>query len=402
MKTQTKKRRLGFTLVELLVVIAIIGVLVGLLLPAVQAAREAARRMSCSNNFKQLGLGLHNYHSAYGKLPMHGTGTLWGPTEGPLINWQKWSNWGTTTGLNLSAHVGILPFIEQQGLWEVISNPAIIDGVNYEPMGPSPVAPNGDGYTPWLTTIGTMRCPSDPGEGLPGRGRTNYAVCAGDSFKYNYYGNRDTNLRVGGQHAYSGTYDGDLSVAARASQRGAFRAHQFTAFRDFLDGTSNTIAMGEIATDLGDRDVRTVPSARSAVTNYTYDMTICDGDVDSLRPQFWDTGVTVLSGDQARGMRWAAFTPLFTQFVTIRPPNSLTCGNNLNNSGIYGASSRHQGGAHILMADGAVKFVTDSIEAGNSALPPIDHNNTPGAKSPYGLWGALGTAASREVIDSEF
>ena len=72
---QRLSQRRGFTLVELLVVIAIIGILVGLLLPAVQAAREAARRMSCSNNFKQLGIAIHNYHSAYKQLPIQGAGT---------------------------------------------------------------------------------------------------------------------------------------------------------------------------------------------------------------------------------------------------------------------------------------------------------------------------------------
>ena len=81
--------RRGFTLVELLVVIAIIGVLVGLLLPAVQAAREAARRMSCSNNFKQIGLGVHNYHSAYKQLPMLGAGTN---------SWDAFTNMGGTMG----------------------------------------------------------------------------------------------------------------------------------------------------------------------------------------------------------------------------------------------------------------------------------------------------------------
>ena len=112
--SSVRKKKAGFTLVELLVVIAIIGVLVGLLLPAVQAAREAARRMSCSNNFKQIGLGLHNYHSAYKNLPKNcgGTYRIRNINSGDLSN-RNWLSW----------LAGTLPFVEQQALWEQIANP---------------------------------------------------------------------------------------------------------------------------------------------------------------------------------------------------------------------------------------------------------------------------------------
>ncbi|MEO1618242.1 MAG: DUF1559 domain-containing protein, partial [Planctomycetota bacterium] len=167
MHPRTKARQ-GFTLVELLVVIAIIGILVGLLLPAVQAAREAARRMSCSNNFKQIGLAIHNYHSAYKQMPVHGGGTvdpitqhIWRPSEV--------SNVG-----RLSYLVGLTPFMEQQAIWENISNPLNVDSQGNQPPNASgnggaqalrnggpfpPMGPTPDEilYTPWATEIPTLR-----------------------------------------------------------------------------------------------------------------------------------------------------------------------------------------------------------------------------------------------------
>ena len=117
---RSKSFRSAFTLVELLVVIAIIGVLVGLLLPAVQAAREAARRMSCSNNFKQIGLAVHNYHSAYKQLPTNKSGT-----QNLATTW--WDPSDLARQKQLSWLVGLTPFFEQQAVWEQISNPFFVN-----------------------------------------------------------------------------------------------------------------------------------------------------------------------------------------------------------------------------------------------------------------------------------
>lgn len=174
----TTKRHCGFTLVELLVVIAIIGVLVGLLLPAVQAAREAARRMSCSNNLKQLGLGFLNYHSAYKQLPVERGGTYrFGNNLQTRTPVPRGAAFGGNNFHNLSALVPLLPFVEQQALWEQISNPYAVKepasamGLIFAAMGPQvamTLANHGQfQYDPWLTEIPTYRCPSDPGVGFP-------------------------------------------------------------------------------------------------------------------------------------------------------------------------------------------------------------------------------------------
>ncbi|MBB3208992.1 prepilin-type N-terminal cleavage/methylation domain-containing protein [Rhodopirellula rubra] len=427
--------RRGFTLVELLVVIAIIGVLVGLLLPAVQAAREAARRMSCSNNFKQIGLSLHNYHSAYNQLPK-----LYGGTTLQVGNIANTGNRTDCNAGRLSIFVGLLPFFEQQALWEQITNPrdgngdgtvAILNTNQWNgdapAMGPYP---GWTPYDPWMTEIPALRCPSDPGVGLPAMGRTNYASCAGDSPHMMNGGkyNNDT-MTVGGA---GGTR---MVERARASCRGVFVPRENSRFRDILDGLANTIIAGEITTDLGDHDVRTDANRTVAIHDGTWTPSAPVGTpvecsqhagIDSDRPQFWNIGATdtITEADvwTGRGYRWADAATVFSQFNTILPPNSPVCvgegGPQFNwqnwarygNPGFLPPSSRHQGGCHILMSDGAVKFITDSIEAGNGNQEPVallganttpPNANTPGASSPYGLWGALGTRAAKEVISEE-
>ncbi|MEO1616561.1 MAG: DUF1559 domain-containing protein [Planctomycetota bacterium] len=399
------RRAKGFTLVELLVVIAIIGILVGLLLPAVQAAREAARRMSCSNNFKQIGLAMHNYHSAYKNLPMQSGGT-----------WVEGSRGGLDAGLRdnnfwrLSWLVGLTPFMEQQGLWELVSNPNDFndDGVlDYPAMGPRPWRGN---YEPWRTQIPTLRCPSDPGQSPPGLARTNYAANIGDSTDW---------VNWGFWRWQGGSWNQGHINQANASNRGFFYNRKETAFRDCLDGLSNTIAAGEIATGIGDRDVRTDPYYGIGWNTIHNNPSACiDANLlDPERPRFWaptvgNTNPGLRNNTWKRGFRWCDSVPVYTSFTTIRPPNSEVCmgGGGDFDTGVVGASSRHQGGAHVLMGDGAVIFMTDSVEAGDQRHPVVRLNgginnqfpgSVAGSASPYGLWGALGTRANSEVIEEQ-
>lgn len=419
------KRHVGFTLVELLVVIAIIGVLVGLLLPAVQAAREAARRMSCSNNVKQLGLACHNYHSAFGQLPQQQGGTK---RNGSLVqSGAATTSPDNTTSNNsnrLSALVGLLPFFEQQALWEQVANVYQIpagdpgEGLYFSAMGPDPnktLAATGGNhgiyyYRPWFANIPTLRCPSDPGVGLPSQGRTNYGVCLGDGM-------------VSQTSSVFGTVSATTALRMQQSARGMFVTGKATKFRDVLDGLSNTIMMGEFNTYLGDRDITTKVMRHDVRLELRNDPTGCRVDIDPLRPRFWNptlTTVTDVGGVELnRGYKWALGYCIYSGVTTILSPNSELCNEAASNGlggsaqpGTYSPSSHHQGGVHVLMGDGAVKFISDSIESGDpsnstvheagSATADPSFPSIPGSKSPYGLWGALGTRANREIIDSEF
>ncbi|MEL6105642.1 MAG: DUF1559 domain-containing protein [Planctomycetota bacterium] len=419
-------RRNAFTLVELLVVIAIIGILVGLLLPAVQAAREAARRMSCSNNFKQIGLAFHNYHSAYKQLPRQGAGT--GKDTSDYRVESRANN-----KQSLSVFVGLLPFMEQQALWEEISSQSTFDlnnpdvplsgpitqpngaaGQPWPAMGPTPSAyttgtlPPHTNYRPWMTQIPTLRCPSDPGNGRPAMGRTNYSVCLGDAWDWHatgvpYYPLNDVQ---------TGQFANVLSQILRVSGRGVFVPRQDAKFRDILDGLANTIMGGEIATDLGERDIRThahevrLGDIDAALNNSSF----CQPSIDPENPRNWSDAADLGPSFLARGYAWASSLSINTNMNTILPPNAEVCAwNSWAGEGMLPPSSQHQGGCHILMSDGAVVFITDSVEAGDrnsgtvhrGAGGAIIPGLAPGRKSPFGLWGALGTKGNGEVIEEQ-
>ena len=302
--------------------------------------------MSCSNNFKQIGLALHNYHSAYKQLPM-----LMGGTDS-YTNANNAVPATSNNSMQLSIFVGLTPFMEQQALWERITNPLDADGNSattadvYNAMGPVPNMSlanhtNNGVYSPWMNEIPTLRCPSDPGVGLPSQGRTNYAASTGDAI-------HQSNVGLLNFVAASGKYvpSSGRSQRARESMRGFFVPRQDMKFRDVLDGLSNTLACGEIATDLGDRAITTIAVSQQLLGVYD-NPSICNQYVDPNRPRFWSpTAPNLLSGAQnGRGYKWAMGYPFWSQVTTILPPNREIClRTGINSPGIVPPSSRHQGG----------------------------------------------------------
>lgn len=408
--------RRAFTMLEVFAVLLLISMLVMLLLPAVQSSRESARRTSCANNLMQVALGVQSYHATFDQLPTQLSGT-----DGSTVP-------GEDNDRRLSFLVGLLPFVGQPELSELIRHPlARTAGNEYgsgtdlgmmleadmdsilsrdEPPSDQPQWVAGGPepfdwrYIGWMTEPPVFRCPSDPGAGDPAQGRTNYAACLGDGV---------VAADSGPMKEVSGRFvvDPDLAKQTQAAMRGVFVPRVVTRLSDVTDGLSYTIMLGEIATDLGDKDIRTHPiegpGAEVLRDNPLWARE--SGLIDFERPFFWADANSTNTLDSnrrlGRGFRWADGMPLYTGFNTILPPNrEIVLRDDRDDCwGILPPSSRHQGGVQVCFADGMVRFVADDIDSGRSTEPTVypGSANPPGSESPYGIWGALGTRASAEL-----
>jgi prepilin-type N-terminal cleavage/methylation domain-containing protein len=358
----------GFTLVELLVVIAIIGVLVALLLPAVQSAREAARRTSCNNKLKQSALALHNYESTYGTFPARqgGSGTLFDVNKTP----------NPTHCLILAGWVALLPFTEQQALFEQVQS-----------IQTQPFADN-----VWTNAQPAhLQCPSDNGKTDPNPGRilhglSSYAFCSGDDYASSQVdpGERQNQTLA--------------ATMLPIKNRGIFGRHSYTRMAEITDGTSNTIALGERSRPAKVQDKGACAIDASASPN-SYVPLSCRA---LFNGQSYNASATMFTSDNAPGYRWAAGNAYFAALSTILPPNSGVCVFGPSGSisahlsfGIWTATSEHPSGVQVALADGSTRFVSNNIDCGNLAVvaPAADS----GSGSPYGVWGAMGTKSGGDV-----
>ncbi len=363
----------GFTLVELLVVIAIIGILIGLLLPAVQAAREAARRMQCTNNFKQLGLALHNYADANSGMLPAGMCCFLGFDQ----------NEGSVDCPVNGAIPFLLPFFEENAMYN-----SFYDFAKRSDTDRSLT----QGYgTPWDLTgsnrdwfgkkIGALLCPSDSsnGEVISGTGSscTNVYMCAGD-----------------GMWTFARRADQEWTNRSDIGPRAFFQRERWKNLSAITDGLSNTIALSECVVPVSQS---TTISRQGAVACYQPH----DGEA---RPQLCLNNA--YEADRVsvknpctwlwRGRIWSNGRAAEAWFTCTLPPNSVSCVAGSFNShewGSFAPTSYHSGGVNVLRGDGSVAFVSDTIDTGDLSAAQVTSG-----KSPYGVWGAMGSINGGEAI----
>ena len=366
----------AFTLVELLVVIAIIGMLIALLLPAVQAAREAARRMQCSNNLKQISLALHTHHDAKGQFPTSKDGA------GDGYNW-------------VSFHVSLLPYTEQTAKYEYLNSVNAFSRTGSAQDNPKVNATDAAGM--YSASIPYLACPSDgttkePFEQRNNATRTNYMGSFGDTT----FGTDESawNNR--------GFFNGPMFHTPRPL------APRFRTFAAMSDGTSNTVAFAEAVT--GQSATRNIKGGIVSIDSPTPPSNVLKR-VSIKDRNVYDPAYNV--ADYVRGMNYAEGNVTITGFQTILPPNSpsgSTYAGGLHQPGwgyaITSAGSNHTGGCNIGLVDGSVRLVSNTINCGDldadvngtvyATAKVWNGTNEFTGKSPFGVWGALGTISGGE------
>ena len=320
MKQRIRKTR-GFTLVELLVVIAIIGILVALLLPAVQAAREAARKMSCGNNLKQLGIAMHNYHETYKTLPYNGA-FIWTRQSN---NGYRWSP--TQRG---SVLVKLLPFMELDTIYNNLDfETAAVTGPPNDRFWTQVNPATGVQYRAEI--IPSFLCPSanvDPHTTFTNPKTARAISCYGQSM-----GAQRLTSRGGWCNDYPGnifgTGHGNHGNDSRSSRiSGCFsRGHWAARFRDITDGTAQVIAMGEILPSK-------TPRYRWGWMHFNGLWTATTAPINYPVIGLWERGY----------------------------PGPQGCQHWQNRQTAVGFKSMHKGGAQFVFADGSVHFLAETID----------------------------------------
>jgi prepilin-type N-terminal cleavage/methylation domain-containing protein len=322
------QRGRGFTLIELLVVIAIIAVLIALLLPAVQQAREAARRSQCKNNLKQLGLALHNYHDTSNTFP---PATIRTTTCG--------GNLGPSACNGLSYMARLAPFFDQA---------AIYNTLNFS-VGPAWRDPNEPAYKAASgAKLSLLVCPSDPLRGQATRadlGPTSYASCISNTDNWC----ADPNWYIGANGSAGGS-GGEFACVSSERGQAVVYGNSKVNIGAITDGTSNTMIMSEWTQGFPylDQTLNLSSCQSGGVTTNTY-----TGLYDPM-------GYSWL---YANGMQsWGFTTLLKPNDPAIKNQNNVACLSNVWVGGArFRASSEHVGGVHVLLADGAIRFISDNI-----------------------------------------